>query len=246
MRCDAVIRELAVPTDERDSAGLAEHVAHCPACAAWAKRAAGLDRLWEATRPPEPSAEVWDALWGHMAHSLDASMPHGVDSFTPVVPSSSGSPSRDETQVPSLPRARSRTRRWAAIGLIGLAQAAAVLLAVGLAWRGFAPSQPPQVALVADPTHSPSGSRSGAGTSLLPEGKGLQRFEAPHITVASEAIPVVVEQGSLVVIHADPKPTVVHRNPTGRSFGFDGGFDEWYFAFNAVEALAANPVVAME
>ena len=54
-------------------------MAHCPACAAWAKRAAGLDRLWEATRPPEPSSEVWDALWGRLARSLDASMPHEVD-----------------------------------------------------------------------------------------------------------------------------------------------------------------------
>src|SRR5438046_10702231 len=75
MRCDAVIRELAVPTDERDSTALAEHVAKCPACAAWAKRSAGLDRLWEATRPPEPSAEVWDVLWSRLARSLDASMP---------------------------------------------------------------------------------------------------------------------------------------------------------------------------
>jgi len=136
--------------------------------------------------------------------------------------------------------------RWAAIGLIGLAQAAAVLLAVGLSWRGFAPSRPPQVALVTDPTSLPSASQSGAGASLLPEDEGLQRFEAPYITVASEAIPVVVEEGSLVVIHADPKPTVVHLNSKGRSFGFDGGFDEWYFAFNAVEALAANPVVVMK
>lgn len=32
MQCDKVIRELAVPTDERDSASLAEHLAQCPAC----------------------------------------------------------------------------------------------------------------------------------------------------------------------------------------------------------------------
>ena len=30
MHCDEVIRELAVPTDDRDSAALAEHLANCP------------------------------------------------------------------------------------------------------------------------------------------------------------------------------------------------------------------------
>jgi len=246
MRCDAVIRELAVPTDERDSTALAEHVAHCPACTAWAKRAAGLDHLWEATRPPEPSAEVWDALWGRLARSLDASMPDEVESFTPVVLSRSGSPARDETQLPSLPRARSRTRRWAAIGLIGLAQAAAVLLAVGLYWQGLAPSQPPQLAMATDPMSSPSASQ-------------------PTVAIPADAFATVVEEGSLVVIDMDPKPrttlvpifsspylcviraagklpTVVDFTPQGTSFGVD----DWYLAFNVMEALADNPVVAME
>ena len=56
MRCDEVIRELAVPTDDRDSAALAEHLANCPSCAVWAKRDAEFDRLWDATRPAEPSS----------------------------------------------------------------------------------------------------------------------------------------------------------------------------------------------
>ena len=33
MQCDKVIRELAVPTDDRDPASLAEHLAECPSCA---------------------------------------------------------------------------------------------------------------------------------------------------------------------------------------------------------------------
>ena len=56
MHCDKVIRELAVPTDDRDSAVLAEHLANCPSCAGWAKKDAQFDRLWDATRPVEPSA----------------------------------------------------------------------------------------------------------------------------------------------------------------------------------------------
>ncbi len=32
MRCDEVIGELAVPSDDCDSAALAEHLAQCPAC----------------------------------------------------------------------------------------------------------------------------------------------------------------------------------------------------------------------
>ena len=48
---------------------------------------------------------------------------------------------------------RSRPWNWAAIGLIGLAQAAAVLLAVGWAWHNSPKSQEPQVAIA---THSPA------------------------------------------------------------------------------------------
>ena len=48
---------------------------------------------------------------------------------------------------------RSRPWNWAAIGLIGLAQAAAVLLAVGLTWQNSSNSQAPQIAIA---THSAS------------------------------------------------------------------------------------------
>ena len=75
MHCDEVIRELAVPTDDRDSAALAEHLASCPSCADWAKRDAQFDRLWDATRPTEPSPQVWDTVWAHIASSLDSSTP---------------------------------------------------------------------------------------------------------------------------------------------------------------------------
>ncbi len=80
--CDEVIRELAVPTDDRDSAALAEHLANCPSCADWAKRDAEFDRLWDATRPVEPSSQAWDAVWSHIASSLDSSTPVDFKAFT--------------------------------------------------------------------------------------------------------------------------------------------------------------------
>jgi len=84
------------------------------------------------------------------------------------------------------------------------------------------------------------------------------------IAVPSEGFPTVVEEGRLVVIHADARPrkilvpifssstafliqvegqvpTVVDRTPDGTSFGVD----DWYLVFNAVESLA-NPVVVMK
>ena len=73
MHCDEVIRELAVPTDDRDPASLAEHLAQCPSCAAWADRAAQFDRLWEATRPAEPTGEMWDTVWTQVACAVDKS-----------------------------------------------------------------------------------------------------------------------------------------------------------------------------
>jgi hypothetical protein len=265
MRCDEVIRELAVLTDERDSTLLAEHLACCPPCAAWAERAAGLDRLWAATRPQEPSSEVWDALWARLTPSLDASMPHELHAFAPSVPSQNGSSANGKTHFPRpLPSPRTHRRRWVAIGLIGIAQAAAVLLAVGLSWHSLVPTQPPEVALAPELTSAPSISKSGAGLPSLPESKGPARSEFVSVTVSSEAFPTVIEEGRLVVIHADSKPrkvllpifsshstfliqaegqipTVVDLTPEGVSYGVD----DWYLVFNSVESLT-NPKVAMK
>jgi len=255
MRCDEVIRELAVPTDEQDSTALAEHLAGCPACAAWAKRAVALDRLWEATRAPEPSSEVWHALWARMAPSLDGSTPSQVAAFAPFVPTQNGRSANEETQPMRPPvRSRPRSRRWLVIGLIGLAQAAAVLLAVGLSWYGFTRLQPPQVAHLVGSASSPSSSQD----------RGSPGHKFASIAVPWDGFPAVVEEGQLVVIHADAKPRkivvpifssstmfviqveghvprVVDLTPEGMSFGVD----DWYLAFNAVESLA-NPVVAMK
>ena len=72
MNCDEVIRELAVPTEDRDSRALAEHLSDCATCADWARRADQLDRLWQLTRPADLSTEVWDSVWSRVTASLDA------------------------------------------------------------------------------------------------------------------------------------------------------------------------------
>ncbi len=73
-----------------------------------------LDRLWEATRPAPPSAEAWDRVWAGIVERIDEPVPMVA-------------PSRG---------------RWAAVGLVLLAQAAAVLLAVGVGRHAPAPPPP--------------------------------------------------------------------------------------------------------
>jgi hypothetical protein len=136
MQCDEVIRELAVPTDDGDSAALAEHLANCPSCTSWAKRDAEFDRLWDATRPVEPSSEAWDTVWCHITSSIDSKAPEEFNAYTASTVPLNGSVYAGHTPfgIPST-SSRSRSRNWAAIGLIGLAQAAAVLLAVTWTWH---------------------------------------------------------------------------------------------------------------
>ncbi|AMV35966.1 hypothetical protein [Planctomyces sp. SH-PL62] len=86
-----------------------------------------LERLWRATRPPAPSAEAWDRVWTAVNAAVDESAAIG-----------------DRPHVPTLVMAKpapSRARRWAAIGVVLAAQAAAILIAVGIALREEA-SQP--------------------------------------------------------------------------------------------------------
>jgi hypothetical protein len=71
MRCVDVIRELAGLTGAVEPADVAEHLAHCPGCASWARRNGALDQLWEATRPSTPSGETWDSAWSRIAEALD-------------------------------------------------------------------------------------------------------------------------------------------------------------------------------
>ena len=71
MRCDEVIRELSVPTPGRDDLAISRHLTGCETCSRWAEQAAEFDRLWDATRPAEPSAPAWDHLWSSVTAQLD-------------------------------------------------------------------------------------------------------------------------------------------------------------------------------
>jgi hypothetical protein len=226
MYCDEIIRELVVPTDDRDSAAVAEHLANCASCAGWAKRDAQFDRLWNATRPIEPSPQVWDIVWAHIASSLDSSTPAELEAVAPPMATLNGSVLHVERPLGRTPASsRARPWNWVAIGLIGLAQAAAVLLAVGWAWHTSRNPQQPQVATV---THSPA---------LSPDSSQ----EAKEIGLLS--VPAVdIEAGQQVVIRVEGSAaTVVDVTPDGISYSVD----DWYLVFNAIEAIA-NPVVAMK
>jgi hypothetical protein len=226
MHCDEVIRELVVPTDDRDSATVAEHLANCASCAGWAERDAQFDRLWNATRPIEPSPQVWVTVWAHIASSLDSSTPAEFKAVASPMATLNGPVLHVERPLGLIPASsRARPWNWAAIGLIGLAQAAAVLLAVGWAWHTSRNPQQPQVATA---THSPA---------LSPDSSQ----EAKEIGLLS--VPAVdIEAGQQIVIRVEGSAaTVVDVTPDGISYSVD----DWYLVFNAIEAIA-NPVVAMK
>jgi hypothetical protein len=146
MHCDEVIRELAVPTDERDSAALAEHLASCHQCSVWATRDAEFEYLWNATRSGEPSGQDWDTVWSHIASSLDSTTSAETKEYrVPNAPLNGPAP-LVETPIRSFSRS-SRSRSWkrSAIVVIGVAQAAGVLLAVGITWRMSTRSNVPPV-----------------------------------------------------------------------------------------------------
>jgi hypothetical protein len=87
-----------------------------------------LDALWDATRPAEPSAEAWDRVWASVSDGLDR------------LEGPSAPPRREGVIVHRPAPSPSRGRRaLIAASLIGLAQAAAILLAVGLSWGGPEP-----------------------------------------------------------------------------------------------------------
>ncbi|MGE3820994.1 MAG: hypothetical protein AB7I30_16400 [Isosphaeraceae bacterium] len=83
-----------------------------------ADRLVGLDRLWEATRPVQPSAMAWDALWADVRDRLDSS----TEQMTGL------------RLVPATVESRPAVaigRSWSLTAL-GLAQAAALLLGATL------------------------------------------------------------------------------------------------------------------
>lgn len=228
MHCYEVIRELAVPTDDRDLAALTEHLAACLSCAGWAKRNAQLDRLWEATRPPEPSVETWEIVWAQLASSVECLTPTGHHACLLPVASSNGSSAKGEIAVgPGRSSSRSRSWNWAAIGLIGLAQAAAIFLAVALTWDQSPMSRLPQVADNSNATSSFSVAMPTAPLGQTLSTTGLE-----------------IEEGQSIMIRVEGSTAKVFDvTPQGAAYSLE--IDELYAMFNEVESLT-TPKVAME
>lgn len=111
-RCEAIRSELSAPTGAVGATELAGHLSACPSCASWADEVRSLDALWNNTRLEASEAdddpEGWDAAWAKIAPAAEAVRRE-----------------RDDQ------RARSRSI-WLCVGI---AQAAALMLAFGLWWR---------------------------------------------------------------------------------------------------------------
>ena len=129
MRCADVMHELTTLRGEPIPQGSAEHLARCPRCAAWAEQKFRLDRLWEATRPDEPSSAVWESIWAKVSTAADAP------------------PAR--LTIPARP-----WRRAAIAGLV-IAQAAAILLGALLLIRQGGSHSQVQIAKHVPPPRSP-------------------------------------------------------------------------------------------
>ena len=193
----------------------------------WAKRNAQLDRLWEATRPTEPSPETWEAVWAYLASSVDSSAPTGFETFSLPIASSNGALAKGETPlVPSRPLVRSRPWNWAAIGLIGLAQAAAIFLAVALTWHSSTESRLSEVADNSDATSS------SVSLPTVPLGQILS------------STGLEIEAGQSIMIRVEGSTAKVFDvTPQGASYSL--GIDYLFAMFNEAESLTA-PIVAME
>jgi hypothetical protein len=235
MRCDEVIRELAAPTDDRDETVLAAHLAGCSSCADWARRAALLDQLWDATRPSEPSPEAWDTVWANITRALEShAATRELSSAAPKALRNGFAPKLFtlSTPIPALthPTNQRRPRRFLAIALIGLAQAAAILIAVGLAWHPQRPApihQNQRIAHNTDltPLHQPSAVRGGREVRIELE------FDEGQV------MKICLDGTSARVQDLTP-PEMAYRISSG-TFG-----DPMLVMFNIAESLATTPVVA--
>ena len=208
MRCDEAMRELDLPSDDRDDRALAHHLAECKACARWTEHAARFNRLWDATRPVDPPTELWDRLWSSVTARLDHSGPVSTPHSRPENPFATIG---DATPQHSSPVTRS-WRGLAAIGLVGLAQAAALLLAVNLYWNTSDKNvQPPRFS----------------------EGADVVQRTAPSLD--SE---VDVEEGQVLLIRSEgPKKVDITDLALLES---SNGEDPWYDFFNCVESASTD------
>lgn len=230
MRCEEVERELAAPTPGCDRAAMANHLAVCPSCSAWAQDAERLDQVWEATRSAEPSPEAWDAVWSGVSAALDrlsvAAGPQPQSRPVPLLAPALAEPSG----IPAHPRHRPRTagRRWGvgAIALIGLAQAAAILIAIGLAWQ---------------PVPQPEGPIADTHAGTAPKVAARPGMPTPIRVAQPVRVDAEIDEGYLWVIHTGPAGArVENATPPEMNTGSDGGL----VFLNVMESLSTPRVAA--
>jgi hypothetical protein len=107
----------------------------------------------------------------------------------------------------------------AALASFGLAQAAAVLFAVGLVWQSLPSPQNAQIA------------------------KRLTPATATYPYMDADSPSIEIEEGNLVVIRSEgQKSEVLVLASESSPFGID----DWLLMLNAAESMAPNPVVAMK
>ena len=113
-----------------------------------------LDRVWQATRPSEPTPDAWETVWSNVSASLESSTASQLSVVSLQTAYLNGSPSISEFRPSKQPQASSGSRSWVLL-TIGFGQAAAIFLAVTLTWSKFNPPQAPHIARPTDLTSSP-------------------------------------------------------------------------------------------
>jgi hypothetical protein len=205
MRCDDVIRELSGPGPVPDDDGtLSGHLTRCGRCATWAARQARLQRLWDATAPEDVPGEAWDRVWSAIRSGLDREDGRMGGKLSSRGASPAGVGQRIRVAGPARP-----WRSLGIIGLVGLAQAAAVLLAVRLSWTDPAvPSTRP---------------------ASVPQPAVAGRTEPSLDSVFD------VEDGQVALIRSEGKQV---RMVDLADLDTGNGDDPWFVFFNRVEAAS--------
>jgi len=197
MRCVDVIHELAAPTGDLERALLSDHLDNCPSCARWAERNVRLDQVWDATRAPELSAAAWDRIWANVSKSLDQPVVTVPAPSAPVIP---------------------RPWRRSAVAVFALAQAAAILAGLGLAWHQTPSSLP---------TRPQPRSMAIATTPVAPAAA-----PAPDLGAAVDIVFNLPSTGTSVISLDDKtlRNLALNENPNE--------VDPWFTGFNDLESQA--------
>jgi hypothetical protein len=165
MRCDEVSKELSAPSRHLDPSAVSAHLEECPDCANWANRVKLLDELWDATRPSDPPASAFDAIWAGVSAQVEATEP-----------------------VATIPMPQ-KSRAWRKLA-VGLVSAAAASLVLAL-WMGRQPQpgpnpQPPPLVAEAQTTEPDQNSQVPLELALC----DLEQGPTPIIHLSNDTVTV--------------------------------------------------------